>query len=572
MKKKILHTALFSIAIVLLTIVSEKFFFRIDLTSEKRYSLSDNTKNLLRNLDDDLEMTIYLDGDLNSGFLRLRRSVKEMMDEFSAYSARSVKYHFVNPSEGTTNEERMKKYEELEKKGMRGIMVYDKDSEGESRQKMVFPWAEISYKGKKSNIHLLKNIPHKSGEENLNISIESLEYEITDVLRIITSTKTAKVAFLEGHGEFTEPFVYDITQTLSHYYQVDRGVLSGNVEELNDYEAVIIAGPTQKFSEADKFVLDQYIMHGGRVLWMVDGTRISLDSLSTASETIGVENDVNLTDQLFKYGVRINADLVQDVQCSFIPVNMSREGDAPEYKPMPWYYSPLLLTVPTHSISKNIAPVKSEFVSSIHFVNDNDQIRKTPLLVTSTGTHLQNIPSIVSMDIINVEQNGYYFNTQNAITGAVLEGIFPSVFTNRMIPNGITGTTGIVSESKPTKMVVVADGDVIRNDVQGSGQNTNILPLGYDRYMNQKFGNSEFVLNAVNYLTDDDGWMSLRSREIQLRLLNKPAIIGQRKFWQIVNIVLPLIALFAFGALFHFVRNRKYTREIKPLPKAQTSE
>jgi gliding-associated putative ABC transporter substrate-binding component GldG len=563
MKRKALHIVSFIGIVILAYFLSEKFFFRWDLTSEKRYSLSDNTKHLLKNLNEEMNVTIYLDGDLNSGFLRLRKATKELLDEFDAYSSKKIQYEFVNPSAGATKEERQKKYEELEKKGMRGIVVYDGNKEGESRQKIVYPWAEITYNNKTKTVNLLKNIPNNSGEENLNISIESLEYEITDVLRIITSTHTPKVAFLEGHNEYPEPLVYDFTQTLSHYYQVDRGTLSGNTNELNDYEAVIIAAPINKFSEKDKFILDQYIMQGGRILWLLDGTRISLDSLSTASQTIGIENDLNLTDQLFKYGFRINADLVQDVQCSMIPVNVSREGDNPKYELMSWYYSPLLLTIPTHPISKNIAPVKSEFVSSINFVNnDNEKIRKTPLLITSTGTHIQNIPSIVSMDVINIERNGYYFNTQNAIVAAILEGVFPSVFTNRMIPTGITTSSPIITESKPTKMIVIADGDVIRNDIQGTGANANILPLGYDRYINQKFGNSEFLLNAVNYLTDDDGWLNLRSREIQLRLLNKPAIIGQRRFWQVTNLLLPLIIVLLYGGIFYFIRKKKYTTNI----------
>lgn len=562
MKRKIVHIIAFVAVVTIVYFLSEKFFFRLDLTSEKRYSLSDNTERLLESLDDELKVTIYLDGDLNSGFLRLRKATKELMDEFDAYAGKSVQYQFVNPSAAATNEEREKKYEELEKAGMRAIMVYDKDGEGEARQKVVFPWMQISYKGKSRNVNLLKNIPHKSGEENLNISIESLEYEVTDALRIITSAKVPHVAFLEGHGEWPEILVYDITQTLSHYYQVDRGALTGDVDELNAFEALIIAAPTKGFSEKEKYEIDQYIMGGGRVLWLLDGARISLDSLSTASQTVGVENDVNLSDQLFRYGVRINADLVQDVQCSLIPVNVARAGDTPDYQPMPWYYSPLLLTVPTHPVSKNLAPVKSEFVSSINFVNDNEQIRKTPLLVTSTGTHLQNIPSIVSMDIVNVEQNGYYFNKANAIAAASLEGIFPSVFVNRMVPEGIHMTGERRSESQPTKMIVVADGDVIRNDVQGKGSQTNVLPLGYDRYMNQKFGNGEFLLNAVNYLTDDDGWLDLRSREIQLRLLNKPAVIGQRRFWQVVNIIAPLLVLLLFGVIFNYSRKRKYTKDL----------
>lgn len=560
--KKIIHIVVFLGIIALIYFLSERYFFRLDLTSEKRYSLSDNTKNLLKGLEEELDVTIYLDGDLNSGFLRLRKATMELLDEFDAYAGKSVKYRFDNPSAGATKEQREKKYEELEKEGIRGIMVYDREEEGESRQKIVYPWVKISYKGKTRNINLLKNIPHKSGEENLNISIETLEYELTDALRIITTTKVPKVVFLEGHDEYPELLVADFMQTLSHYYRVDRGVMSGQIGELKDYEAVIIAAPMKKFSESDKFVIDQYIMQGGRVLWIMDGARITLDSLSTSSRTIGIENDVNLTDMLFKYGVRINGNLLQDVQCSLIPVNTAREGDATKYEPMPWYYSPLLLTVPVHPISKNVAPVKTEFVSSIDFVNDNEKIRKTPLLVTSSGTHIQNVPSIVSMDVINIEQNGFYFNTRNVMAGAVMEGVFPSAFTNRMVPQGVTGAKEIISESKPTKMVIVSDGDVICNEVQGKGSNAIPMALGYDRYMNQKFGNADFLLNAVNYLTDDDGWMQLRSREIQMRLLNKARVKGMHQFFKVFNIVVPILSILLFGLVFYFVRKWKYTRAI----------
>lgn len=563
MIKKSLHIILFIAAIVAIYFVSERYFFRIDLTSEKRYSLSDNTKNLLKSMDKELDVTVYLDGDLNAGFLRLRKATKEMLDEFDAYAGSKVRYTFDNPSAGATNEERDKKYEELEKRGMRGILVHDRDQEGQAMQKVVFPWMEISYNGKKRVVNLLKNIPDKSGEENLNTSIETLEYEITDAIRLMTTTDVPKVAFLEGHGEWVQPLVYDMSQELSRYYQVDRGAITDDPAILDNYKAIIVAAPTEKFSEKDKYALDQYIMKGGKVLWLLDGARISLDSLSTASQTVGIENNVNLSDQLFNYGVRINADLVQDVQCLLIPVNTARMGDQPKYEPMPWYYSPLALAVPAHPISKNLAPVKTEFASSIDFVNEELNVKKTPLLVTSTGTHVQNVPSIVSMEVVNIEKNGYYFNRRNLIVGSILEGVFPSAFTNRMVPEGIRSAERTITESKPTKMVVIADGDVIRNDVQGKGENMNVLPLGYDRYMNQQFGNKEFLLNAVNYLTDDDGWMSLRSREIKLRLLNKPAIIGQRTFWQVINVVLPLVVLGLFGLAFNFVRKRRYTGELK---------
>jgi len=558
MIKKGLHILFFIIAIIIVYFISEKYFFRLDLTSEKRYSISDNTRRLLRGLDDEITFKIYLDGDLNSGFLRLRKATREMLDEFSVYS-KNLKYEFINPSAASTAKEREKKYEELEKRGIRGTMVYEKDKEGKAIQKIVFPWVEISYKGKTRAVNLLKNLPGKSGEENLNISIQHLEFELTDAIRLLTTKEALKVAFIEGHGELPEIFTYDISQTLSRYYQIDRGVIGDDPAILDPYAAIIIAGPQQKVPEKDKYIIDQYIMHGGKVLWLVDGVKVSLDSLSIYSETMGIPLDVNLSDQLFKYGARINPVLVLDVQSILIPVNVAAEGEPAKFEPAPWFYSPLLLTSPGHPITRNVTPVKAEFSSSLDFVGEDLQVNKDILLVTSTGTHIQTMPSLVSMDIINVEKSGYFFNTRNVVVAASMDGIFPSVFTNRMVPEGVRTREKTITESKPTKMIVVADGSIIRNDVQGYGENTTIVPLGFDRYMNQQFGNKDFILNSINYLTDDEGWMALRSREIKLRLLNKPAMIGLRKFWQVSNVVLPLVFLALFGVVSYFVRKKRYT-------------
>lgn len=557
-KKNIFEPLIVVAVLLLLYFISSSHFFRLDLTEEKRYSISSNTKELLSNLDDKVEVTVYLDGDLNSGFLQLKKSTKEMLDEFKVYADDKLVYKFENPSEANSAKAREKKYADLESRGLRRIPVYDKDAEGNPIMRVVFPWAEIKVKNSHRAVNLLKNVPGRSAEENLNMSAQSLEYELTNALRVLTTKEITKIAFLEGHGELNELYTYSIAETLREYYQIDYGSIIENPNELDDYAAMIVAGPTQKFSEKDKYVLDQYLMKGGKILWLIDGARVSLDSLSKASETASIPLDVNLSDQLFRYGVRINPVLLQDVQCAMIPVNMSREGDQPDFKPAPWYYSPLLLSNPFHSVSKGITPVKTEFASSIDFVGDSTLLKKTELLVTSASTHLQNVPSIVSMDIINVEKNGYYFNRRNQVVAASIEGEFTSVFKNRMIPQGVKTNVKTIEQSKPTKMIVVADADVIKNDVQGYGENFMPVKLGYDNYMNQQFGNSDFVLNAVNYLTDDSGWMELRSREIKLRLLNKAYTIGQRTFWQIFNVALPLVLLAIFGIIYLFWRKRRY--------------
>ncbi|MCQ2199299.1 MAG: gliding motility-associated ABC transporter substrate-binding protein GldG [Paludibacteraceae bacterium] len=556
--KKIIEPIVVVLVLLLVYFISSSHFFRLDLTEEKRYSISDNTKELLSNLDDKVEVTVYLDGDLNSGFLQLKKATKEMLDEFKVYADDKLVYKFENPSDAKSAKAREKKFADLESRGLRRIPVYDKDAEGNPIMRVIFPWAEIKTKNSRRAVNLLKNVPGRSAEENLNMSAQNLEYELTNALRVLTVKEITKIAFLEGHGELNEAYTYSIAETLREYYQIDYGSIIENPDELDDYAAMIVAGPTQKFSEKDKYVLDQYLMKGGKILWLVDGARVALDSLTTASETASIPLDVNLSDQLFRYGVRINPVLLQDVQCTKIPVNVSREGDQPDFKPAPWYYSPLLLANPYHSVSKGITPVKTQFASSIDFVGDSTKLKKTELLVTSASTHIQSVPSIVSMDIIRVEKSGYYFNRRNQIVAAAIEGEFTSVFKNRMIPQGVKTNVKTIEQSKPTKIIVVADADVIKNDVQGYGENIMPVKLGYDNYMNQQFGNSDFVLNAVNYLTDDSGWMELRGREIKLRLLNKAYTIGQRTFWQVFNVALPLVLLAVFGVIYLFWRKRKY--------------
>ena len=549
-------------AIVAIYFVSDKLFFRLDLTSEKRFSVSENTKKLMKSLDKDVNVKIYLEGDLNAGFIRLKKATKEMLDEFQAYSNAGFKYEFINPSEAKDEEERDKKYAELEKRGLRLMLDNeDKDEEGQSITRIVCPWAEITYNGKTIPVCLVRDVAGQSREENINTSAENLEYALTDAIRRLTTKQTEKIAFIEGHGELPEILTYDISTELANYYEVDRGQLSNDPECLKDFKAIIIAGPTQKFSEQDKFVIDQYIMNGGKVLWLIDGVRIALDSLRTQSQTIGIANELNLEDQLFNYGVRINPVLVQDAQCALIPVNTARAGDQAKWTPKPWYYSPLLLTSPVHPTTKNLTPIKSEFISSVDFVGREKDMKRDYLLLTSTGSRVQQMPSIVSMNIVDVEKNGQYFNTGNVPVAVSIEGHFKSNYQHRMIPEGIRMTTMPLGESYKTRMIVVADADVICNDVEGSGETTNIVPLGYDKYMKQQFGNKDFIMNCVNYLTDSEGWMELRTRELQLRLLNKPAIIGQRKFWQATNVILPLVLLGAFGAVYNIIRKKKYANK-----------
>ena len=560
MKKISKSTYIIFVAIAALTVVSSLFFYRIDLTTDKRYSISPQTKTLMHSVQEPVTVVVYLTGDLNPGFLRLKRATVELLDELNIYSKKQFNISYINPSEAATSEEREQNYLQLEQRGLTAASVYEKDKEGKNIQKIIYPWLEISYRGKTIPVNLLKNIPGLSGEENLNISIENLEFELTDALRRLINTKVEKIAFLEGHGELSEEETLDISQSLSRYYQIDRGTIGTDPAVLNDYKAVIIAKPTLPFSEKDKFVIDQYIMRGGRVLWLVDGVRVSPESLSTGGFTPAVELDLNLSDMLFRYGVRISPVLVEDVQSVLIPVNVAAKGEKPQFQPTPWVYAPLLLTSGDHPVTRNLAPVKANFASAIEMVGDDKKLERNFLLASSDNTHILQTPAEISLAAMPDLTDKNYFNRSYVPVGVVLEGEFQSDFTNRMPPKEIVNPPAIQTHSVPGRQIVIADGDIIRNETVGTGDNKKVIPLGFDRYMNQQFGNKDLITNAVLYLTDKNGWMELRSRTVALRLLNKKISAIEKTKWQIINVVIPPVVLLLAGLLYQWIRRRRYAR------------
>jgi ABC-2 type transport system permease protein len=438
--------------------------------------------------------------------------------------------------------------------------IYERDNEGKAIQKIVFPWIKISYGSKTVYVNLLKNIRGVSGEENLNISIENLEFELTDGIRRAMKTTVSKIAFIEGHGELNEAETYDISKSLSRYFQIDRGVIANDASILQPYKAIIIARPTVPFTEKDKFIIDQYIMQGGNVLWLVDGVRIARENLSVNGLSPAMELDINLSDQLFKYGVRINANLLQDVQCAQIPVNIAPKGAKPQFESSPWFFAPLLLTSYQHPITKNISEVRSEFTSSLDIVGENKEVRTALLLASSDNTHALATPATIDLGAMPNGTDKAYFNQAYLPVAVLLEGKFKSNFENRLTPEGLSGIRQVLAQSKPAKQIVVADGDIIRNETNGIASDSTTLPLGFDRYMNQQFGNREFIQNALLYLADDPKWLELRSRSLKLRLLNKQIISEQKLFWQITNIALPLLILVIVGLVYQNFRRRKYTK------------
>jgi ABC-2 type transport system permease protein len=363
------------------------------------------------------------------------------------------------------------------------------------------------------------------------------------------------VAFLEGHGELEERDVYDLTQQLAQYYQVDRGVLGKEVGVLDDYAALIIADPQIPFSEEDKYIIDQYIMQGGRVLWVLNGVKFSNDILSSQGFTPIVALDLDLNDMLFRYGVRITHGLVQDLQCLPVPVDVSADPQQPNWQPMPWTYAPLLLTSQQSAITKNVAQLTATMVSAVELVGENDGIKKEVLLATSSASKITGVPAQVNLSLgVDDEQSYEYAFIP---VGVSLEGEFPSLFAHLGAPDSVVTDVPVIKKSPLTRQIVVAAGSSIRNEWQQNQP----LPLGYDRYTQTQFGNRDFMLNAVLYLTDDEGWLNLRQKEVTLRLINDKRAQQARVTAQVVSIIIPLAILLLLGGVILVIKNRKYVKK-----------
>lgn len=529
---------------------------RFDLTSEKRYTLSKATKKLIENLDNVVYVKVYLEGDFPAGFKRLRNSTKEMLDEFRAISKENIQYEFINPSEDSDEKVRKSIYQQLTKQGLQYTNLEVKEGDSKSEQ-IIFPGAIITYKGKETPLQLLKSRVGAQPEEMLNTSIQQLEYELANSIRKLGKNIKQKIAFIEGHGELDEFHVKDITTSLGEYYDVERIRINGQINALKGFTGIVIAKPDSFFSEKDKYIIDQFLMGGGKMLCFIDGVQASMDSLQTNSNTIGASHNVNLDDQLFKYGVRINNNLVQDIQSSPIPIITGYIGNQPQQKLFSWFYFPLLLPIVEHPIVNNLNAIKSEFISTIDTVG-SPVLKKTFLLHTSKYTKLVNSPARISINMVRDEPDIRQFSKKNEPVAVLIEGTFESVFKNRITQQlQESNELRFKDKSAPTKIIVVADGDVIKNPVQKS--KGLYYPLGYDKYTREVFDNKTFVLNAVNYLCDDSGLISVRSRELKLRLLDVNKINKEKMFWQIINMVLPIALIIAFGTLQFFIRKRKYT-------------
>jgi ABC-2 type transport system permease protein len=578
-KRNELTSLVFTVLVIVLSNTISSFVYtRFDLTSEKRYTLSDTSKDILRDLDDYVYFRVYLEGDFPAGFKKLRKETKEMLDEFRAYS-KFIDYEFINPSESNDQAERNETYKILNRNGLNYYTETVQTNNG-IQQIIVWPGIIMSYRENEMGIDLLSGESGQSQETVLNNSAQDLEYKLISAIKDISTTNRKTIAFVDGHGELADLEVYDIANALSKKYIIKRATLNEQLNSLMKrdfdrdsnivikpaFDAIVMAKPTLPFSEKEKFILDQYIMYGGKVMWLLDAVSADMDSLQSQESTMGLALNLNLDDQLFKYGIKLNRNLLLAYPCAQIGL-VTGEGANIQSLLLPWYYFPLLGAASEHPIVRNLEAVKADFVSSLETTTSAPEIQKIPLLKTSDYTKIASAPVYISLDILNERPNASMFPQKGKTTAYLLSGKFTSLYDNRM-PESIMDSPeiGFKTESVPNSMIVIADGDIIRNQLAqldyAKKNNKRIgspLPLGYDQYTNITYGNKQFVENAMSYLLDGEGLINVRSRELKIRLLDMNKVNANPIKWQLINVVLPSALMIIFGIILAYIRKKKYT-------------
>ncbi|MBQ6771561.1 MAG: gliding motility-associated ABC transporter substrate-binding protein GldG [Bacteroidales bacterium] len=573
-KSQLVAFAVTVVIVMVANVIGNFVFTRFDLTSEKRYTLSPTTKEILNGLDDYVYFKVYLEGDFPAGFKKLRRETKEMLDEFRAYT-KYIDYEFVNPSESSDANERNETYKLLYQSGLNPTNLNVKNSDGSSKQMIIWPGALVSYRNDTEiAIDLLENQVGLNDEEALNASMQNLEFRLIDAVKKVTRLQKPNIAFIEGHGELAPMDVYDITQSLSQHYNVGRVEIGGRIDALMhrtqneevdikafvSYDAIIIAKPTQPFDERDKFLIDQYIMHGGKVLWLVEPVYATMDSLQSQESTIGTEMDLNLDDMLFKYGVRLNRNLLLDLTSASIVIRTGQMAGQPQMEYYRWFYFPLLQAASEHPLVRNMNAIKADFVSSIDATTSANGIEQIPLLKTSDYTKISGAPVFISLSMLRQTPDRRFFPSKGQNVAYLLKGSFPSLYANR-IPQEIVDDQAMqfLPESKPTAMIVVADGDIIRNQIDIRRKMP--LTLGFDQYTGNTYANKEFIENCISYLVDGEGLIDIRSRELKIRLLDMTKIAKERTKWQLINTMVPIGLIIAMGFVMAFIRKKKYSKK-----------
>ncbi|MCQ2274337.1 MAG: gliding motility-associated ABC transporter substrate-binding protein GldG [Bacteroidales bacterium] len=560
------------ILIVIFTnVIGYYVFGRLDLTSEKRYTLSKSTKNLLKKIDEPLLYRVYLEGEFPADFKRLQNETKEMLNQFRAYN-KNVQYEFVNPNNFDNPEERKVFYQKLAQKGIQPTQIQVSNGNGVTTQVLI-PAADVIYKGGETSIQLLQSQKYVDQTQLLNNSIQSLEYVLSNPIRALARGQKPMVAFMRGHGELELPNMSDMITSLYEYYNLDTARLDGNINSLttrildpkdstyhfhNKHDLIIIAKPTKPFSDQDLYILDQYVMYGGKLLWLIDPLDADMDSLQYASQAVATRLPLNLEEMLFTYGVRVNPDMLLDVRCRPIPMTVGMVGDKPQIEFQPWMYFPEIVPLSPHPIVRNLDLIKTDYVSSIDLIDNG--IDKTVLLATSEFSRVKNAPTIYDLNEAKIEPDRRLFNRSTVPVAVLLEGKFQSMFRNRLTPDFMDlPAMGYRADGDSTRMIVFSDGDMIKNRFNfndGTG-----YPLGYDFYTETMYANKELMLNCIDYLVGEEGSIASRSRNIKIRKLDVMKVKEDRIGYQLINILIPSGIIILAGIVIVIIRRKQYRKK-----------
>ncbi len=566
-----LETLLGVVFFVLLAFISTFFFKRFDLTEERRHTLTPTTIDVVESLDDVVYVKVFLRGEFPADFQRLAQAVKERLDEMRAYAGSNIQYEFINPSEAPDQKSREAMYGELVKKGLdyTSLQITEKDGVSE---KIIFPAALISYKDKEVPLQILQNQQRVTDAELVNRTINNLEYLFVNAIYQAQKSERARIAILEGHGELQPLEMRDLETELTKFYDVERLEMVGMVNALsrniagkgkreNRYDALIVAKPTEGFVEQDKYIIDQFIMNGGKVLWLVDPMAVDRDSLRNKDLTVATPLVTNIDDLLFTYGVRLNRDLLLDRTCAPISLLTGPRGNE-RSELFPWYFAPILIPQSSHPIVANVDPILSDFISSIDTIAAKG-VAKRVILTTSPYTRILKSPARVSLNIVSINPDFGSSNRPSQPVAVLLEGEFTSNFKNRLPPEFLQQDfLDFKEKSIFTRQLIVADGDIARNPVSGDG--TKFRPLGFDPVLGRKiYGNKEFLINAVNYLLGDASLINVRSRSIKVRKLDAEKTLQEGSFWQLANIIVPILFTLVIGIFTWIIRKRRFAKTWK---------
>lgn len=565
MKKNLLSNKFYWIFLLLVVIavnwLAELAPLRLDLTAEGRYTLSSPTRKLLNTIEEPIQIDVLLSGDLPAGFKKLASSTEDLLREFKAVGKSNLRFQFIKPGEGLNDTAKAILYDSLSQLGLNPTNIKAQTKEGEGQEeRLVFPGAVIQHKGRTTAIDLLQGVSAAGGLESLNTAEALLEFKFANAIKQLNQDTVPLIGYLVGNGQ---PLTYQVQDLIENVLRKNYAFRILPIDSVplipSVFDALVIAKPTLAFSDLQKIKLDQYVMQGGKLLWMIDKLYAEMDSLQrTQNEFIAFDRGLELDDLLFRYGVRINQDLLQDLNADKMPSVIGSVGGKPQIQLLPWFYNPLLSSYSGHPIAKNLDYVLTQFPNTLDTVEAKG-IRKTILLASSQQARTLETPAKVSWNSVQSEEDFNTFNKSHVPVAVLLEGKFSSHYANRLSTEQREAISSMgqtyTSQSPESKMIVITDGDIALNTAT---QNEGPLPMGMNSYTKFQFANRDFIQNSIEYLVDESGILETRSKDFSLRLLDQKKLEESKTNWQLINIVVPILLLIAFGWAFHYFRKLRY--------------